>query len=69
MSNTPAQDGNLTENVSFNMPKRWLRAKETAEYLRCRFTDDKRIWCGWWGNGSGYSLTRFTVPSAMHVAE
>ena len=33
MSHTPAQDGNLTDNVSFSMPKRWLRAKETAEYL------------------------------------
>lgn len=33
MSRTSTQDGNLTDNVSFNMPKRWLRAKETAEYL------------------------------------
>ena len=33
MSHTPAQDGNLTDTVSFQMPKRWLRAKETAEYL------------------------------------
>lgn len=33
MSHTPAQDTNLADSVSFQMPKRWLRAKEAAEYL------------------------------------
>lgn len=33
MSNIPAQDGNLADEISFNVPKRWLRAREAAEYL------------------------------------
>ena len=33
MSSTPAQDDNLAEEISFNVPKRWLRAREAAEYL------------------------------------
>lgn len=33
MSNTPAQDGNLTEKVSLFIPKRWFRACEAANYL------------------------------------